>query len=78
MDNLYIRDAATGRPLRDQPLQFVRAPIKGDFVASTRGLLVVVRVVHDWDQRGLPIAIIDIAPAVAPNPAGTGSNHLSL
>lgn len=67
MSSIYVRDASTGKPLSKDPVQFLRVPERGEFIASRNQLWTVVRVIHDWADNGSPIALLDIAP---PNSAG--------
>lgn len=65
MDTAYIRDAATGRLLSQEPVTFLRLPERGELIANNRSLLTVVRVIHGWSAPASPVAWLDVAPAAA-------------
>ncbi len=61
MVNVFLRDAARNRTLNG-PAPFLRVPVKGELVTTTAGLMVVIRVIHDWDRENRPMALCDLAP----------------
>jgi hypothetical protein len=71
MSNAFIRDASSGKILSNGAVTFVRVPQRGEFIASRQRMFAVVRVIHDWDNNGVPAALVDVTPA--DNVAGHGS-----
>lgn len=64
MEDVFLRNSATGQLANASPVRLRRIPVKGEFiVSSNRRLYAVVRVIHDWDNNNDPVVLCDVAPA---------------
>jgi hypothetical protein len=67
----FIRDEATGTLLANgSSVQFVRLPTVGEFLFSApTSYWRVTKVIHGWDNSGVPASEVHVSAASATGPA---------